>query len=175
MKDFNNISCCMRKKPSLLQNIYDGAILNSILFFSYISAYMTGMHSLCLSSFILFMLISSSVLVNYRLLISEVEYKKHLVEDELLRLINTCNNNVTDLLPDSNSDDSDVSNESSDCDDMPPLISTSEIRYDKPEIIRAKFSDYNTIIHWPNQIYSQNIPVFREILEASQNNTNNLD
>ena len=158
----------MRKNPSALHHVYDGVTMNAILFLIYVSAYMTGLHSVCLSSFITMILITTNLIVNYSLHISEVEKKNtEMLEDELLRLITKYNNDIKESLSLCGIDESD--------DDMPPLISASEIHYDKPEIIRAKFSDYNNIIHWSNQIYSQNIPVLREILEASQNNTNKND
>jgi hypothetical protein len=170
IKHFNNGSCCMRKNPSPLQNVYDGATVNAILFFVYISAYMSGLHSLCLCSFIIMILISTNVLVNYRLHVSEVENKNiEFLEGELLRLIDNYNKNMKESISLCGIDESDDSD-----DDMPPLISASEIHYDKNETIKAKFSDYNTI-DWPNEIYSQKIPVVREILEASRNKMDHVD
>ena len=155
-------SCCMRNNPSALQHVYDGVIVNAILFFIYLSAYMNGMHSLCLCAFTLIILISISILVNYRLHVSDVEKKNtEFLEDELLRLITKYNTDMKKSLLLCGIDQSDESDESDD--DMPPLINASDIHYD------------NNIINLSNQIYSQNIPVVREILEASQNNLNKLD
>jgi hypothetical protein len=118
-------------------------------------------------------LISTNLLVNYRLHVSEVEKNNtELLEDEILRLINNYNKNMKESISLCGINASDESDNSDD--DMPPLISASEIIYDKNETIKAKFSDYNNI-DWSNEIYSRNIPVIREILEASRNKMDDID
>ena len=163
--DVNKTSCCMRKNPTYKDKMYDGVHANVALAAIYMTSFASGLNTLCIASFICFVVNSLYMYSIWERALSPENLDISIDSDDSQESSESTLNDEDDIAFNDRFRNLVEENIS---DDMPPLIPIDNSRTISMNPPCANCTEhYRNLIPVNNSIPNPYIPTFREITTPS--------